>query len=303
MRFGDRECQPHILSYPIRWRYTRGGEGIIAHARVLLKLTLRLSKAVRNGPVSFKYLPTLPTRSWLKEPLACTALRCARPSCAQVVSMALGFQHVLVLCESGAVYGWGKGERGQLGSGEHNERTAVRVALPGKAVAIGSGFSHGVAILETGEAYVWGKMQSLDVKSLEVPVPVHHDQHQPRPVVFDQKANLNGSRVTKVACGSFHTILRLECGRSFMFGMQADTRHMVHTPIEVTKPFSLPPVGQSSGINETPVLDEEGRWTILSLKREGPCLSPLDLAMGTGKNHESVKAISLGWKHAVALVE
>lgn len=34
-----------------------------------------------------------------------------------VTKLAVGFQQVLVLCESGAVYGWGKGLRGQLGIG------------------------------------------------------------------------------------------------------------------------------------------------------------------------------------------
>lgn len=35
----------------------------------------------------------------------------------RVTSLAVGFQQVLVLCESGKVFGWGKGLRGQLGIG------------------------------------------------------------------------------------------------------------------------------------------------------------------------------------------
>lgn len=35
----------------------------------------------------------------------------------KVTSLAVGFQQVLVLCESGKVFGWGKGLRGQLGIG------------------------------------------------------------------------------------------------------------------------------------------------------------------------------------------
>lgn len=35
----------------------------------------------------------------------------------KVVKLAVGFQQVLVLCESGRVFGWGKGLRGQLGIG------------------------------------------------------------------------------------------------------------------------------------------------------------------------------------------
>lgn len=45
----------------------------------------------------------------------------------KVVKLAIGFQHCLVLCESGAVYGWGKGERGQLGTGDDaSEELAVQ---------------------------------------------------------------------------------------------------------------------------------------------------------------------------------
>lgn len=47
----------------------------------------------------------------------------------KVVKVAVGFQHCLVLCDSGKVFGWGKGERGQLGTGDdHSENLAV----PGK---------------------------------------------------------------------------------------------------------------------------------------------------------------------------
>lgn len=46
-----------------------------------------------------------------------------------VIKLAVGFQQVLVLCESGAVYGWGKGLRGQLGIGGELIELPVRGAL------------------------------------------------------------------------------------------------------------------------------------------------------------------------------
>lgn len=47
----------------------------------------------------------------------------------RVTKLAVGFQQVLVLCESGAVYGWGKGLRGQLGIGGELIELPVRGAF------------------------------------------------------------------------------------------------------------------------------------------------------------------------------
>lgn len=46
----------------------------------------------------------------------------------RVTSLAVGFQQVLVLCESGRVYGWGKSLRGQLGIGGE----MVEIPVPGE---------------------------------------------------------------------------------------------------------------------------------------------------------------------------
>ncbi|CAM9330862.1 unnamed protein product, partial [Choristocarpus tenellus] len=155
----------------------------------------------------------------------------------QVVRMALGFQHVLVLSESGKVFGWGKGERGQLGSTETDVRTAVRVPLPSKAVSVSCGFNHSVAVLESGEVYVWGKMQNPEVRDSSGPVPVYHDQHEPRRVKVASPeisaGDISDVVITEAVCGSYTTVLRSECGRLFIFGIMSDTRHILHTPREV----------------------------------------------------------------------
>lgn len=48
----------------------------------------------------------------------------------RVTSLAVGFQQVLVLCESGRVYGWGKSLRGQLGIGGE----MVEIPVPGEYI-------------------------------------------------------------------------------------------------------------------------------------------------------------------------
>ncbi|CAM9914192.1 unnamed protein product, partial [Hapterophycus canaliculatus] len=149
----------------------------------------------------------------------------------KVVKLAVGFQQVLVLCESGRVFGWGKGLRGQLGIGsEMMELPVQAVELPGKAVDLVSGFSHAVAVLENGDAYTWGKMQGTEIKT-DGRVPVHEDQLYPRRV--DVGVGGGSSRVVEAFCSSFNTLLRTEDGRVLMSGLEADTRRTVSTPVEV----------------------------------------------------------------------
>ncbi|CAM9714355.1 unnamed protein product, partial [Ectocarpus fasciculatus] len=144
----------------------------------------------------------------------------------EVVKLAVGFQQVLVLCESGRVFGWGKGLRGQLGVGGEMMELPEEVELPGKVVDLRSGFSHAVAVLENGDVYTWGKMQGTEVKA-DGRVPVYHDQLYPR------KVDVGGGRAVEAFCSSFNTLLRMEDGRVLMSGLEADTRRTVTTPVEV----------------------------------------------------------------------
>lgn len=79
-----------------------------------------------------------------------------------VIAVAAGYQHTLVLCSDGRVFGWGSGGLGQLGtSPAANSLVPVAVntsgMLSGKTViAIAAGFWHNVALCSDGTVVSWG---------------------------------------------------------------------------------------------------------------------------------------------------
>ncbi|CAM9658006.1 unnamed protein product [Scytosiphon promiscuus] len=235
----------------------------------------------------------------------------------RVVKLAVGFQQVLVLCESGRVFGWGKGLRGQLGIGGEMMELPVQVDLPGKVIDLHSGFSHAVAVLENGDVYTWGKMQGTEVKT-EGRVPVHEDQLYPRKV--DVGGGGGGSRVVEAFCSSFNTLLRTEDGRVLMSGVEADTRKTVSTPVEVEIPAS--PIGSFFGgfndtivktTSETPASRKPSSSSVdgdadegmpafhrISFTSAGAVVTPF-LLPGL-KAGARVDSVSVGWQHTVALL-
>ena len=101
----------------------------------------------------------------------------------RVLSVAAGFEHVLAVTDAGALYAWGRGDRGQLGLGDKEAyKSAVRVCgaadvfLPAeggsaeggaahRVVAVEAGVSASACVTGDGRLWVWGKMQSHSVKS------------------------------------------------------------------------------------------------------------------------------------------
>jgi len=85
-----------------------------------------------------------------------------------VVAVSCGFEHVLAVTASGALYAWGRGDRGQLGCGDRDALMAPARVLGPRAcfldeavVAVDAGISQSAAITASGRLYVWGKMQGL----------------------------------------------------------------------------------------------------------------------------------------------
>ena len=90
----------------------------------------------------------------------------------RVVGVSLGLEHALAVTESGGCFAWGRGDRGQLGTGGREHYSApVRLLstacggdwLEGAArvEAVEAGMSGSFAIDEKGGLWAWGKMQGL----------------------------------------------------------------------------------------------------------------------------------------------
>ncbi|XP_049884481.1 probable E3 ubiquitin-protein ligase HERC2 isoform X2 [Pectinophora gossypiella] len=117
----------------------------------------------------------------------------------RVTKVECGSQFSVALCQCGSVYTWGKGDYHRLGHGsyEHVRRPMRVTGMQGKMiVSIATGSLHCVACTDTGEVYTWGdndEGQLGDGTTLAA--------QRPRLLMA-----LQGKRVTKVACGSAHTV-------------------------------------------------------------------------------------------------
>ncbi|XP_073941047.1 probable E3 ubiquitin-protein ligase HERC2 [Choristoneura fumiferana] len=129
-----------------------------------------------------------------KQPMKIECLKGLR-----VIKVECGSQFSVALCQCGSVYTWGKGDYHRLGHGsyEHVRRPMRVTGMQGKMiVSIATGSLHCVACTDTGEVYTWGdndEGQLGDGTTLAA--------QRPRLLTA-----LQGKRVTRVACGSAHTV-------------------------------------------------------------------------------------------------
>ncbi|XP_022610071.1 RCC1 domain-containing protein 1 isoform X1 [Seriola dumerili] len=78
-------------------------------------------------------------------------------------SLALGAEHAILLCATGAVYTWGLGSHGQLGHGgltSEEEPKAVEALWGMPMSCVATGGWHSVCISDGGDLYVWGWNES-----------------------------------------------------------------------------------------------------------------------------------------------
>jgi alpha-tubulin suppressor-like RCC1 family protein len=76
-----------------------------------------------------------------------------------VTAVSAGGHHSLALTDDGTVLAWGNNHFGQLGIGNHqNKTTPVTVPLPAgtDVTAISAGYDYSLALTSTGSIYAWG---------------------------------------------------------------------------------------------------------------------------------------------------
>jgi alpha-tubulin suppressor-like RCC1 family protein len=88
--------------------------------------------------------------------------------------VSVGFEHCAAISSRGALYVWGRGDRGQLGTGEDDTASyaaPVRVLGPDDAfldlrvVAVECGLSQTACVTQDGRLWVWGKMQNAESRA------------------------------------------------------------------------------------------------------------------------------------------
>ncbi|KAK2709534.1 hypothetical protein QYM36_013262, partial [Artemia franciscana] len=110
-----------------------------------------------------------------------------------------GAQFSLALTNAGQVWTWGKGDYYRLGHGseQHVRKPTVVETLRGeKVVSVAVGALHCIAVTDSGQVYAWGDNDHGQQGNGCTAV-----NKKPSPVL-----GLDGAHVSKVACGSSHSI-------------------------------------------------------------------------------------------------
>ncbi|KAG1690342.1 hypothetical protein DVH05_028222 [Phytophthora capsici] len=123
-----------------------------------------------------------------------------------------GCEHMIALTDSGLAYSWGYNDRGQLG--HENLTTKIHVpklieSLKDKKLRYASvSYHHSAVITDAGELYTFG-MNDCGQLGLD------HTQHQSTPQLVK---SLEGTEVSTVACGLYHTIICTAAGELYSCG-------------------------------------------------------------------------------------
>ncbi|KAJ2944006.1 hypothetical protein O0L34_g8330 [Tuta absoluta] len=143
----------------------------------------------------------------------------------KVCDIACGYDHCVLLTDSGRVYTWGNGRRLQLGHGDlTNLESPVEVeALGGiKIIKISAGGWHSLALSESGDLYAWGwndtgqlgiKSQPDNPRPQGVLKKEEGFRSHPQPTLvdlFDENDKEIDLNVKDIGCGSRHSALLLE---------------------------------------------------------------------------------------------
>ncbi|XP_029290713.1 probable E3 ubiquitin-protein ligase HERC4 isoform X2 [Cottoperca gobio] len=152
-----------------------------------------------------------------------------------LVQVAAGGEQSFALSVSGAVFGWGRNECGQLGLGDTTDRrtpTLVHCLNMKKTVHISCGKDHTAVLTKDSAVFTFGsgKYGQLGHNSFS-------DELRPRLV-----AELWGAKVIKTACGRHHTLVLTDSKRVYSFGCgeQGQLGHGEESHPSVPLPVQLP---------------------------------------------------------------
>ncbi|XP_075998044.1 putative E3 ubiquitin-protein ligase HERC3 [Genypterus blacodes] len=150
-----------------------------------------------------------------------------------LVQIAAGGDQSFALSVSGNVFSWGRNNCGQLGLGDTTDRrtpTAVHSLNLKKTIAISCGKDHTTILTKDGAVFTFGSGQygQLGHNSFT-------DELHPRLV-----AELSEAKVTKIACGRYHTLVLTESKQVYAFGCgdQGQLGGSQHQPVPLLVPLS-----------------------------------------------------------------
>ncbi|MBF0450629.1 MAG: DUF5011 domain-containing protein [Candidatus Magnetomorum sp.] len=153
-----------------------------------------------------------------------------------VIAIACGANHSLLINEENQLWAWGKNENGQLGDNTINNRNRpVRIFLPleYRILQISAGDSHSVALLDNGQVWSWG-----DNASGQLGIGSINPSFIPVRVLQANSTNPLGS-IVSIAAGAFHSLALSNDGFIWSFGLNQNGQLGNGGPIQTTSPLKV----------------------------------------------------------------
>lgn len=141
----------------------------------------------------------------------------------EIVNIACGEQHSLILAKNGKVYSCGRGEFGRLGRGNHGDQlffeeidffTTNNIII--KYICCGSSFS--AALSEDGEVYVWGRNDYGQLGIENSIGDLYSHEVYPNKIKYFEMENI---KIKYIACGDNHMIACSENNVVYFWGARA----------------------------------------------------------------------------------
>uniref|UniRef100_A0AAY4AK88 HECT domain-containing protein n=1 Tax=Denticeps clupeoides TaxID=299321 RepID=A0AAY4AK88_9TELE len=174
-----------------------------------------------------------------------------------VAQISAGGDHSFAVSLSGAVFGWGKNNAGQLGLNDEQDRAVpchIKFLRSQKVVYISCGDEHTAALTKDGGLFTFGNGSRGQLGHDSI-----NNEPLPRRVV-----ELMGTEVSQIACGRHHTLAFVpSSGLVYAFGCNAFGQLGTHSTVSSKTPLPIRSIQTFS----TSLVFSSGDWV-------SPCFPP-----------------------------
>lgn len=227
----------------------------------------------------------------------------------RVVSINCGSSHSLALIETGSgniVVSWGRGEDGQLGHGDPDEKVvpqAIYKLINAKISEIHCGAEYSIAVSDEDlKVYSWGwgdfgRLGHNDCLDVFVPTPI---------------ASLVGTKVSSVACGDTHSLIATSDGKVLSFGRNQNGQlgngnlDDCFEPREIIALKDEIVLQVACGAEHSACCTQDGKvfswgWGRYGNLGDGGLVDRNKPVLVKGLEDVTIKSIACGWRHTLAI--